>query len=295
MRTTITDQFLAQLKYQKKYSIHTIQAYQTDLGQFQTFVFSRFNTVDLSEVSPEQVRSWVVHLSDRGVKPRSINRKLSSIKSFYNWLKRNGSIKLIPTNSVKALKVAKALPKYVELEEVNRMLDQLPLSTDYQTALESAIIALLYHTGMRKAELIDLKDSNIDFAQSSLKVLGKRSKERIIPINKEAVAYLENYKKVKEAEFGSSNTFFLSSKGKPLYPKFVYNMVNRFLKSYSKVDQKSPHVLRHSFATHLLRNGADLSSIKELLGHSSLAATQVYTHNDIQHLKEIHQQLHPKS
>lgn len=295
MRTTITNQFLDQLKYQKKYSKHTLLAYESDIDQFQKFSFSQFNIADLTTITSEHIRTWIVHLRDRGTKPSSINRKLSSLKSFYSWLKKTGKIKALPTSTVKALKTSKNLPKYVESSEMNNLMDQMYFAKDYETALEFAVLSLLYHTGMRRAELIGLEDRNVNLNMGTVKVLGKRNKERILPLGQEAAAYLGHYRKLRNEEFSSENSFFLTAKGKPLYPKYVYNMVSRNLKAFSKVDQKSPHVLRHSFATHLLRNGADLSSIKELLGHSSLAATQVYTHNDIEHLKEIHQQLHPKS
>lgn len=295
MRTTIANQFLTQLKYQKKYSKHTLLAYSTDLEQFQNFLIDQFEISNLEKAESEHIRSWIVSLSDSGVKSRSINRKISSLRSFYQWLKKNGQLEVTPTTALKALKTPKSLPKYVEQSELNSLLDQLSLSDDYQEALESAVFVLLYHAGMRQAELIGLQEDKINWTGQTVKVLGKRNKERIIPIGEEAIQFLYNFHKLKKERHGSSNQFFLTLKGKPLYPKLVYNIVNRYLKIFSKVDQKSPHVLRHSFATHMLRNGADLSSIKELLGHTSLAATQVYTHNDIQHLKEIHQQLHPKS
>lgn len=295
MRTTIANQFLTQLKYQKKYSKHTLLAYSTDLEQFQNFLIDQFEISNLEKAESEHIRSWIVSLSDSGVKPRSINRKISSLRSFYQWLKKNGQLEVTPTTALKALKTPKSLPKYVEQSELNSLLDQLSLSDDYQEALGSAVFVLLYHAGMRQAELIGLQEDKINWTGQTVKVLGKRNKERIIPIGEEAIQFLYNFHKLKKERHGSSNQFFLTLKGKPLYPKLVYNIVNRYLKIFSKVDQKSPHVLRHSFATHMLRNGADLSSIKELLGHTSLAATQVYTHNDIQHLKEIHQQLHPKS
>jgi integrase/recombinase XerC len=295
MRTTITNQFLTQLKYQKKYSKHTLLAYQTDIEQFQKFLLHHFEISKLQEAQAEHIRTWVVHLSDRGIKARSINRKISSLKSLYQWLKKNNLVSVIPTTALKALKTPKGLPKYVEQDEMDSVLDQLPLSGDYNEALECAVFVLLYHAGIRNAELIGLQESNVNWTGNTVKVLGKRNKERIIPIGDEAIQFLYNYYKIRKEVYPSSNHFFLTLKGKPLYPKFVYNIVNRYLKVFSSVDQKSPHVLRHSFATHMLRNGADLSAIKELLGHSSLAATQVYTHNDIQHLKEIHQQLHPKS
>lgn len=288
--------FLDYLSFQRKYSGHTIDAYKRDLRDFRDFLSITFDIDDLSKADSGQIRNWVADLVANGQSNSSVNRKISSLRSFYRFLKRENVISVVPTQTVKTLKRGKKLPNYIEADDMSRMMDGLHFDEDYEQSLRSIIISLLYHTGMRRAELISLKISDIDLNNGTLKVLGKRNKERIIPIGKELVGQLRSFIDMREREFSDQDSLLLlPSTGKPLYPKYVYNTVNSMVSIYSENARKSPHTLRHSFATHMLRNGADLNAIKELLGHSSLAATQVYTHNSIEHLKSLHKSLHPKS
>ncbi|MCB9260975.1 MAG: tyrosine-type recombinase/integrase [Flavobacteriales bacterium] len=281
--------FLDYLKYQKSYSPNTVEAYSKDLDHFASFIEIHAGNVNLLEVKPNQIRTWVVSLSDQKLKPTSINRKLSTLKSFYRYLVRQQFIQANPATEVRNLKVPQRIPQYARVSEMNQFFDALKDSEIGN--LEVAVISLLYGTGIRRAELIGLKTRNVDLSAGHIKVFGKGKKERIVPIGQELVQILSAYH---AQNYSSDNFFVLPKSGKPLYDKWVYNCVNKMLTKFSKVSKKSPHILRHSFATHLLQNGAEISAIKELLGHSSLASTQIYAQSDIVHLKKIHK-LHPKS
>jgi len=279
----------------KKYSLHTVSAYIKDIAQLE----SSLNMAELTvpEASHLHIRSWIVELLDSGVSEKSINRKISSIRSYYNYLKRNGIVTTNPMQKVVAPKIPKRLPKYVDKGKMAVILDDPELvEHSYASAREMIVINILYHTGMRRSELLSLTVQSFDLREGIVKVLGKGNKERIIPLSSVIVKELQGYLKIRTDTFSSTEpALILTDKGKPAYPKLIYNIVSRVLKKYNASEKSSPHILRHTFATHLTANGADLNAVKELLGHASLAATQVYTHNSIERLKEVYDKAHPKS
>jgi integrase/recombinase XerC len=286
--------FLKYLQYEKRCSAHTVLAYSTDLRQFSEFIKTEFE--DLPEsASYGMIRSWITSLSEASNDARSINRKIASLRSYYKFLLRQGSITKDPVVRVKVLKTRKKLPHFVTENEMSAVLDSSEAPDEFEELRNVVIIELLYGTGVRLSELINLKDSSINFRDLSLKVLGKRNKERIIPFSDPLVNLLERYRAVRNREIGKDTPYFLvTSKGKQLYPVMVNRIVKKKL-ALTGVEKKSPHVLRHTYATHLLNKGADINAVKDLLGHSSLAATQVYTHNTIEKLKKIFDQAHPKA
>jgi len=292
----ITDSFLNYLQFEKRYSKHTIISYRNDLAQFVQYLKAHFESEDLLVVKHLHVRSWVVWMMENAVSPWSVNRKLSTLKSFYKFSKRKGALKINPTNKIVGPKVGKRLPKFVQEESMDKLLDHDQFSDHFIYQRDFLLLSLLYQTGIRRAELIHIKDIDINLAGKTLKVLGKGNKERIIPIHDEIIVLIQNYLKLREEFFKEACAFFLvTDKGQKMYPKFVYNKVRSYLGKITTLEQKSPHVLRHSFATHLSNNGAELNAIKSLLGHSSLAATQIYTHNTIEKLKKVFQKAHPRA
>lgn len=287
--------FIEYLTVEKKYSAHTIAAYKTDLEQFQAYILENYDDELVANINHQQIRSWLAQLLADNVKATSVNRKISSLKSFFKHLQRLGKIKASPMAKVQAPKKPKQLPVFVEKNKLE-VLTEIILPEDGDDILSlrnRLVVELLYGTGMRLSELINLKEDDVDFHSSTLKVLGKRNKERIIPIAAPLLQLIENYMN-KKLENSDKNVYLLSNKGKKMYPKLVYTIVKSNLSLVTTLKKRSPHVLRHSFATHLLENGADLNAIKELLGHANLAATQVYTHNTIERLKEVHKNSHPK-
>lgn len=287
--------FLNYLRFEKRYSQHTIISYQNDLEQFLSFVIAEFDRPGIAEINAAIVRSWLAHLKqEEDLTAKSINRKISTLKSFYKFLMREGIVETTPMSIINAPKSNKRLPVYVEEKDIQTLFDYVEFSDDWKGRTEKLVLQLFYNTGMRVSELVNLKTSQIDSAYNHIKVLGKGNKERIIPVNKELIANLQDYIKHKPGD-GNTGQVFVNEKGKPLYARQVYNMVKKNLSLVTTVNKKSPHILRHSFATHLTSNGADLNAVKELLGHSSLAATQVYTHNDIERLKEVFKKAHPKA
>lgn len=292
------ERYIRYLQSEKRASDHTVSAYRNDLQKWSDYLSTEFEEEDPSRASPAMVRSWMAWSLDRGITARSIQRRLSALKSYYRFLKRAGVREDNPASTVVAPKLKKKLPEYVKPLEMEELLDDGQVfEDDFSGWRDRLIIELFYATGIRRAELIGLKGGNIDFQNGRLKVLGKRNKERIIPVSSKLCELLERYQHMRNHRFSQpeSPQFFLTDSGKSLYPKFVYRLVNRYLQKVSSLNKRSPHVLRHTFATHMLNNGADLNAIKELLGHASLSATQVYTHNSIAKLKEIHQQAHPKA
>lgn len=289
--------FMGYLKFEKRYSHHTVKAYHTDLNDFIEFVNSQFGETSIEAINHGIVRSWLALLKEQGLAAKSLNRKISTLKSFFKYLLKNGVIEISPMTKVISPKIGKRLPVFVKEEETQRLLNTLESSTENWRSLNAKmIITIFYSTGMRLSELINLKENQVDFARSQIKVLGKGNKERIIPISAELGNSIRDYQQLKRKEFeATEDVLLVSEKGKKLYPKYAYLIVNQYLGKVSTLDKKSPHILRHSFATHLMNNGADLNAVKELLGHSSLAATQVYTHNTIEKLKDIHKKAHPKS
>ena len=292
------DLFLAYIRFEKRCSPHTIAAYQNDLEQFQTYLFATYGTLSNKDITHEHIRSWMIKLMEDGMSTKSINRKLSTLKSFFQFLLKKEKIEKDPMLKVTAPKTGKRLPAFVEAEKMEFLLDQVPYPDGFSGRRDQLVMELLYQTGIRRSELIHLQISDIDFQGQLIKVIGKGNKERLIPINRQLRHLINDYLELRKTTFPdllAIGQLLLTDKGKPMYPKFVYNLVKKYLSLVTTQDQKSPHVLRHSFATHLSNNGADLNAIKELLGHSSLAATQIYTHNTIDRLKEIYQQAHPKA
>lgn len=292
------DAFFSYLENEKRYSPHTIIAYKKDLSQFQIYLKVFALEMPISTALHTHIRSWMVDLVNKGVSTRTINRKLSTLRSYYNFLMKRGKISKDPTQKILPPKTEKKLPSIIQEAPLGEFLSEEEIGTSFIALRDRLIIELLYSTGMRRSELINLKDLDVDRSLSQIKVLGKGSKERIIPISKALKVKIDLYNEVKNDTFSEENidtNLFLTSKGKKMYPKLVYNIVTKYMKLVSTSQNKSPHVLRHSFATHLMNSGADLNAVKELLGHSSLSATQVYTHNSIEKLKEVYQKTHPKA
>ncbi|NIK72694.1 integrase/recombinase XerC [Thermonema lapsum] len=292
----LIDRFLQYLEYEKRRSPHTIASYAHDLAQFQNYIEEIYETGDLSQVDHNGLRSWVVRLSEQGLKATSINRKIATLKSFYKFLLKQGIIKVNPALRIKPMKTPKRTPTFVEESTMQMLLDELPFPDTFAGKRDRLVLELLYQTGMRESELIQLKEQDIDFQQGTLKVSGKGNKERIIPLQKPLMDLLKSYLVFKKKKFENSLPYvILSNKGQQAYPLLLYRIVQRYLSMVNHREKKSPHVLRHTFATHLLNRGADLNAIKDILGHSSLSATQIYTHNSLERLKDIFEQAHPKA
>ena len=292
------EQFLTYLQHEKRYSKHTVQSYGTDLLQFKDFIATKFEA-ELGEVSHQMGREFIVYLmDDLKASESSVGRKLSTLRSYYKYCMKSGLLTGNPIASIKAPKVPKRLPVFVDDQKLDELLDSSDFFDDsFPSVRDKVVIELLFGAGVRLAELLGLKDTDIDFYQETIKVLGKRDKERIIPITKGLVNQLKAYIELKLLQNFNNKTgvLFVTDKGADAYPKMIYRIVQKYLSFVSTQDKKSPHVLRHSYATSLLNRGADLNAIKELLGHASLAATQVYTHNSVERLKSIYKQAHPKA
>jgi integrase/recombinase XerC len=296
-RVILIQPFLDTLKFEKRYSHHTLVSYEQDLIQFLDFLELQFGGVPLADVSSSFIRSWLASLKDARMSSKTINRKISTLKSFFKYQIRVGYLSSSPLLNIIAPKIPRRLPVYVGQPEMAVLLNDIEFPEDWNGKTDKLLIHLFYNTGMRLSELVNLKEMHIDSGNKTLKVLGKGNKERIIPLSTALTAQITAYGAEKRRELEAFDSVYLlvNKNGKKLYPKYVYLVVNKYLKHVTTIDQKSPHILRHSFATHLSNNGADLNSIKELLGHSSLAATQVYTHNTIEKLKDIHKKSHPKA
>lgn len=290
-------EFLQYLQYEKRFSANTILAYEKDLDQFSIFLEETYSLTSVQEVRHFHIRSWILALLHQSLQPRSIRRKLSTLKTYFRFLLRQNQVAQNPMLKVTMPKVGKRLPVYVQQKDISRLLDEVAFGEQYTAHRDHLILELLYTTGMRRAELIQLKLEDIDLGRNVIRVLGKGNKERLIPISHAMQQQVRHYIDLRKETFPEAATSYLllTDKGNPLYPKLVYNIVNRYLSLVTTIEQRSPHVLRHSFATHLSDNGADLNAIKELLGHSSLAATQIYTHNSIEKLRQVYQQAHPKA
>lgn len=292
----LVDFFLSYLKNEKRLSAHTLKAYATDIKQFESFVLSFHENLSLEKVSYQDIRAWVISLSDQKIDNKSINRKIATLRTFYKLLIQKGKISVDPTFGIKSLKNAKKLPVYVEETPMENLFDLVEYPNGYEGLRDRLILELLYSTGVRLSELINLKTNDVDFSGKQIKVLGKRNKYRLIPVIDQLIVLFKKYEQEVVSQFGQTSEFFiLSDSGKKLYPVFVQRKVKYYLSQVTTISKKSPHILRHTFATHLLNRGAELNSIKELLGHASLAATQIYTHNTISQLKEIHKKSHPKA
>jgi integrase/recombinase XerC len=291
----MVDSFLKYLQYEKRFSPHTVSAYANDLSQLSDFLSSTFEITDLRDVRHPHLRGWVVHLMDNGNSPKSVNRRIATLKSFYKFMLRRESMEANPAGRLKPLKTAKELPNFVKEPEMNLMLDQLEFPQGFEGQRDKLVLEFLYATGIRLSELIGIKDGDINTYDKTVKVLGKRNKERIIPLHPELIRQLEEYKKQRNSFLGETTRLLVTDSGEQLYPVFVYRCVRSYLTQVTTLSKRSPHVLRHTFATHLLNKGADLNAVKDLLGHASLASTQVYTHNTIEKLKAVHDQAHPKA
>jgi len=287
--------FLNYLSLEKKYSKHTSTAYLNDLNSFQQFCTKEYGDEDIVSIKYAQIRNWIVSLVESNISNRTINRKISSLKSFYKFLQKSKHIEVNPLANHKALKVPKKVQVPFSEKEIIAVLNLLEDKNDFESLRDKLIVELFYSTGMRRSELIHLKIDDIDFANETVKVLGKRNKERYIPLLQSVQKTLVKYIKFRN-DFNTNQSYlFLTKKGKIIYDTLVYRVINNYFSSVSSKVKKSPHIIRHSFATHLLNEGADLNSVKELLGHSSLASTQVYTHSSLGKLKEVYNQAHPRS
>ena len=288
--------FLSYLKYEKRYSSHTITAYENDLGQFVLFGKQLVEDFHVDQVDYHLIREWIVSLMNGGTKARSVNRKISTLKTFYKFLHREGVITKNPTDHLILPKMAKKLPEFVQETEMNRLLDGKFFTDDFEGWRDKAVVSLFYGTGIRLSELVEIRFSDLNLNDKVVKVTGKRNKERIVPFPAEISAILSRYIGIRNLLFPDSQNFlFLTGNGDPAYNKLVYRIVKRQLSLVTTIDQRSPHILRHSYATHLLNRGADLNAIKELLGHANLAATQVYTHTSFEQLKKVYKQAHPRA
>lgn len=291
----LIDSFLEYLLLEKKYSSHTIKAYKSDLISLQDFCRLNFDQENISHINYSQIRSWIVLLVDHKLSNRSINRKISSLKSFYKYLQKIKLIDINPLANHKALKTSRKIQIPFSASEVNTVLSSFSIDHSFEASRDRLIVELFYSTGMRRAELINLRMNSLNFAEKQIKVIGKRNKERLIPLLPSVIKSLEFYIKVRELINSPDSFLFITQKGNKVYETLVYRVINNYFSRVSSKLKKSPHILRHSFATHLLNEGADLNSVKELLGHSSLASTQVYTHNSLEQLKKVYKQAHPRS
>lgn len=291
--------FLDYLKNEKRYSLLTLQSYQKDLEQFQNFLIAEYQVSNLEQANYPQTRAWIVALATKNLQHSSLKRKISALKSYYKFLLRKEIISVNPAHKITTPKLKEHLPKFIEQKNINLLLDDrdsVVFASNYTGRQEKLIIELLYQTGMRRQELINIQWQAIDFAQQQLKIKGKGNKERLFPLGKVLQQQLIEFRKLQIEQLAIKDSYlFLTDKGEPLYPNFVYRIVKKYLSLCTTATKKSPHVLRHSFATHMSNNGAKLNDIKELMGHASLASTQVYTHNTIEQLKEIYKKAHPKA
>jgi integrase/recombinase XerC len=290
--------FIQYLTFQKRYSQHTITAYQKDLIDFLNFIAVEYSITSLDAIKPTFIRTWLAHLKQQDdIAARSIVRKISALKSFFKFQLKEQVIKVSPMTTIVSPKVSKRLPQFVEKADMDTLFNYVEFPDTWQGKTDSLLLQLFYSTGMRQAELVGLKESHVEPSRKSIKVLGKGNKERVIPASPDLLQKLISYIADKRKVFESfdADVVLVNARGKKLYPKYVYNTVTNYLAKVTTISKKSPHVLRHTFATHLMNNGADLNAVKELLGHSSLAATQIYTHNAIEKLKDIHKKAHPKA
>lgn len=286
--------FLNYLQFEKRYSSNTIRAYNDDLAQFFDFLYVSYGKLPLTEVSSGMVRTWLASLKEEKISSKSITRKISALKSFFKYCAKMGTIEQTPMSTIISPKINKRLPVFVEEKDINTLLNTVEFPDTWKGRTDQLAIHIFYNTGIRLSELLNLKENQI--SQSVIKVTGKGNKERIIPINKTLFSLINKYLESKNELIAADRNFLLVNvNGRKLYPKYVYLIVKKYLGVVTTISKKSPHILRHSFATHLSNNGADLNSIKELLGHSSLAATQIYTHNTIERLKDAYKKAHPKA
>ena len=290
--------FLNYLQYEKRVSPHTVKAYRTDLEQFAAYLQKQFGENDIRKVDSADVRAWMMQLMEDGDSARSVNRKVSALRAFFRYHVRMGDVEANPMEAISAPKIAKRLPQFVSEGEMDNLFSENLFEDTFEGWRDRLIIELFYVTGMRLSELVNLKRSDIDLYDCSVKVMGKRSKERIIPFSQRVKDIIVKYLELFDEKYAcnSKNSFiFVAPNGNKIYPKAVYRIVRKYLDMVTTIDKRSPHVLRHTFATQMLNHGADINAIQEILGHASLAATQVYTHNTVEKLKNIYNQAHPRA
>lgn len=286
--------FLAYIKHEKRFSDHTVTSYRNDLEQLYQYIQQAFDINHISEASHLHMRSWMAQMAEDNLSTRTINRKLSALRSYCKFLMKRGLLDKDPTLKIQTPKISKKLPVFVAQQDIATLFTEIPFSEGFEGLRDRTVLELLYYTGMRRAELVNLKDQDVDLARQHIKVLGKGNKERLIPVSEQLAGNLRCYLEEKRKTHGPG-WLLVTNKGEKMYPEMAYRIVKKILSMVSTVEKRSPHVLRHSFATHLSNNGAELNAIKELLGHASLAATQVYTHNNIDQLKDIYKNSHPKA
>ncbi len=288
--------FLDYLRFQKRYSENTIISYENDLNSFFEFLFLEYKINDLKEITASIVRTWLASLKENKCSSKTVNRKISSLKSFFKYQLKIKNLSISPVAAIASLKVSRKLPSFIQEKDLDTLLKHDYFPETFSGKTDFLIFEILYQTGIRRNELIHLKEIDVDKSSGMIKVLGKGNKERFIPVSNQLLNLIHEYITEKRKEFSEVEEFLLvNKKGKKLDPKYIYNVVKENLSKVSTNERKSPHILRHSFATHLTNNGAEINAIKELLGHSSLAATQIYTNNSIEKLKEVYRQAHPKS
>jgi len=291
-----TELFLNHLKYERRYSQNTITAYENDLDQFVLFGKKLVEDFCVEEVDYHLIRQWIVSLMDNGISAKSVNRKISTLKTFFKFLMREGVIEKNPTDKVAIPKMGKKLPVFVQEKEMNRLLDGRFFTEDFEGRRDKAVVSLFYGTGIRLSELVGIRFPDLNLIEKMVKVNGKRDKQRLVPFPLEISGVLNDYIVLRNELFPAAENFlFLTGSGEPVYNKLIYRIVKRQLSLVTTVEKKSPHILRHSYATHLLNRGADLNAIKELLGHANLAATQIYTHTTFEQLKKVYKQAHPRA
>ena len=293
---SLINDFLDYIKFQKRFSRHTILSYSTDLKAFFEYVNQEFEPSSLEEIKPSLIRSWLASLKEMELSSKTVNRKISTLRSFFKYQLKLGALKSSPMIPIKSLKTSRRLPSFIAGKDLHTLFDHVEFPQTWQGKTDKLLLKIFYFTGIRLSELINLKDNDVDVVNCVLKVLGKGQKERIVPISPSLLQEIRLYIRDKSS-LGQNQIapLLCSEKGKALYPKYVYRIVKKYLGMVSSNERKSPHILRHSFATHLTNNGAQINAVKDLLGHASLASTQVYTHNSIDKLKEIYRLSHPKS
>lgn len=288
--------FVDHLKFEKRYSEHTVRSYHDDLVQFRDHLAITFGEIKLSEIAPSVVRSWLASLKEAGINSRSITRKISTLKSFFKHLVRTGIMEKSPVTGIISPKTSKRLPAFIEEKDMTTLFRHVEFPDDWTGYTAKLAISMLYELGLRLSELVNCRESQVDRGNRQIRILGKGNKERVLPLNGRLLAEIEQYMLKKASQFEKYDATYLlvNDSGKKLYPKYIYRVTTKYLPEVTTVKKKSPHILRHSFATHLMNNGAELNAVKELLGHASLAATQVYTHNTIEKLKNVHKKAHPR-
>lgn len=293
----LRERFIQYIQFEKRYSSHTVISYRNDLNQFFSYLEQEYQISDIKKVDHFQIRSWLVSLMEHDISARTVNRKITTLKSFFKYLIRESIITDNPMIKIISPRISKRIPAFVEKDKMDILFDKIDFGEDFEGVRDKLIVGIFYMTGMRLSELVNLTLFDVDLQKRLIKVLGKRNKERLIPFTVSMEKPIIDYLKLRSEVISDSENkfFFLTKKGEKIYQKLVYRIINHYLGIVTTLDKKSPHVLRHTFATHMLNNGADLNAIKELLGHSNLAATQIYTHNTIEKLKNVYKLSHPKA